>query len=326
MEYSDVLEQQMLNQMTGKPIKTIESNNKSRDDVLDDLLEDLSTTSQLDITCIDGNMPKDSVENKTESTNSYSFPIVSDSDDKFETINLAKILSDLVESWEKHRDYIQIRDAYCNLSIAMNHEGLFAPAYRAYPKIHRHASKRTKDYHIIQKDRLIIECHWLRCRQESVVTRDQRYQPLFDVNQPFPFDLSEKFASENWSNKHRADEALYLTAQQQSQLLALQGDIVRERRTLAMDGVQEVGARVPPKVKVVRLVLRKWGEKKSAIVAQYEAYEALWLARELLDKDASRREIAKLAGLITGTSPLDESTVRLKLAGLEKRISGYGKV
>lgn len=322
MGYADLLEQQMFSQQMQAPIRTIDTNNNSRDDELDDLLN----ASQVDITSINGNMSKTSVENKTESTNSYSFPILGDSDDKFETVNLAKIMSDLVESWEKHRDYMQIRDAYCNLSIAMNHEGLFAPAYRAYPTIHRHASRRPKDYHIIQKDRLVIECHWLCCRQESVVTRDQKYQPLFDVNQPFPFDLSEKFACENWSNKHRADDALYLTAQQQSQLFALQGDIVRERRVLAMDGIKEVKPRVPPKVKVVRLVLRKWGEKKSVIVAQYEAYEGLWLARELLDKDASRREIAKLGGLITGTSPLDESTVRLKLAGLDKRISGYGKV
>jgi hypothetical protein len=336
MEFADLLDEFVYRQQSEKPIRTIEVSNSSRDDnlfaELDDFVKNItdenSDNLQLDgksTNCLGLKNSIENIEQKNETPSEYSFPIIGDSNDKFETINLANIISDLVDTWEKYRDYMQIRDAYCTLSIAMNHLGMISPAYRAHPTINPVLSKRDENYRIIQKDRLIIECHWLRCRQESIVTRDKKYQALFDSNQLFPFELSEKFASENWSNNHRADEALYLTAQQQSQLIALQGNIVRERRARAMDGIKVDGVRVPPKVKVVRLALRKWSEKKSVIATQYQIYEALWLARELLDKDASMREIAKLGSLITGASPLDESTVRLKLAGLDKHILGYTK-
>jgi hypothetical protein len=294
------------------------------DKALEDLMDSLVTECQSEnMTVVQPSIDlRVSVASSSASVNSYSFPVECIDANHLVFDNLAKRMSELVESWRKHGDYMQIRDEYCELAIALNYEGLLAPAYREMPKNPPPGSTWEPINLLLHQDRVVIECHWLRCRHELVLTRDNKYQALFDVTVPFHFDLAASFASEGWKSNHRTDEALYLTTWQQCQLIALQGAEVRERRE-TIPSVPKHGPKPwHSKIFYVRRALREWCRSDRRIIAEQKAYENLWFARELIGKGGTMIEIAKLGGFISGVCSLNESTVRSKLKRLDKHMAG----
>lgn len=253
---------------------------------------------------------------------SYSFPIAMADGDCLGADSLAARMSALVASYKAHGDYTQIRDEYCGLAIALNREKLHAPAFRPAPKVPFRNDLRSPAHLTLHRDLLVIDCHWLRCREEDVWPRDEEYRALFDTGLPFSFVLASSFASRNWEKLHRADEALILTTWQQCQLMAMKGAVVRDRLTAAENGTGRGVERVPPRITVVKRTMREWCHKDRRITPYRQTYEELWLARELLDKGGSMKDIAVLGGLIAGVSPSSEKTARNKLKRLDNRLAG----
>ena len=256
----------------------------------------------------------------TPSKSSYAFPI--NLPDNPTSGTLSERMSKLIAEWREHKNYMLIREEYCALSIAMNHEGLQAPAFRpalTIPFLKKDQQESDKTLH---KDRVVIDCHWLHCRGEHITPRDDQYKPLFNLAEPFLFTLASLFASENWTNKHRAEEALILIDWQQSQLMAMVGEIVCERRKTALDGIGKGDNRKPPKITLVKRTLGEWSRRDKRIIQHIKTYESLWLARELLGASASMNDIALLGALIAGVPPSSERVARDKLKRLDARISG----
>ncbi|MDO8715122.1 MAG: hypothetical protein Q7K13_11745, partial [Polynucleobacter sp.] len=228
----------------------------------------------------------------------------------------------LVSVWTVDRDYMAIREEYCRLSIALNNECLLAPAFRPTPKITKISGKRTAADLSLHQDQLVIDCHWLHCRREIIIAQHEEYQPIFDLDGPFPFELAAAFACKKWSKKFRSDEVLSLTAWQQFQLQALQGEAIRNRRNASGNGFGMGTGRVQSPISTVRQALREWSRKDRRIIKHQKIYEDLWLARALLSPGASINDIRHLGAMASGVVALNERTVRDKLQKLDKRMAG----
>lgn len=228
-------------------------------------------------------------------------------------------LDALLAELRKHGDYRAVRENYCQLSISLNLRGALAPAFRPQPK----TGKRKGDsvFFEIHRDQMVIDCHWLQRKGASIKARDAEFRPMFNSAKPFPFDLAWVFAVKKWTGVHRADEALSLTPFQQCQLVTMRGKLVAGRFDAALDGVRNSGGRVPAKIAAVRQALNVWGERDRRVLPHRDAYENLWLAREVLGSGEPIRLIADLFALMTGESMRDDKTIRSKLEKMDRAIS-----
>lgn len=329
MRYEEQLENEMQHRMILDKVTEIDKGgHANRGDELDDLLEECKRDD-------DGTKPSIASDaavapavsmapsgTTTATPAQYRFPVSDDATRLCNSGESVNRLEQLVAEYQKHGDYLAIRDEYCSLSIALNHARQFAPAFRPTPKIPRITSKRSKAHMTLHQDQVVIDCHWLRCRGEVVTPDKTEFQPLFCDTVPFSFELAATFACRNWSRLYRTDEALILTTWQQTQLTTLQGEAVRGRRAAAKDGVSHGASRIPPKITAVKRAMREWAQRNKLVVPEQKAYEDLWLARELLGVGSAKKEIAILGGLISGAPPLSEKTVRDKLRKLDDRMSG----
>lgn len=229
-------------------------------------------------------------------------------------------LSALLTELAVHRDYPRIQPEFIRLSMLLNEQRLLAPAFRPRPKVGLPKGHLT--FMAIHHDQIIIDCHWLHCRNEAVVPRDEHMQPLFDLSKPFSLDLAREFAEQGWTRKHRIEQLLVLTPRQQCQLATLRGKTIDGRFEAALKGIGKGHARIQPKITAVRLELYEWAERNKGVRRLLKDYESLWLARELLGNAAPIRQIAELFALISGRPKLDDKTVRGKLETLEKHIGG----
>lgn len=229
-------------------------------------------------------------------------------------------LKDLVTELSVHKNYSLIQHEFVGLSITLNNQRLLAPAFRPQPKLGLVIGSPI--YMAIHQDQLFIDCHWLHCRREHVVTRDEELQPLFDLDTTFPADLAREFAEQVWTKKHRIEQLLVLTHRQQCQLATLRGKNVENRFEAALTGFGIGKSRVYPKITSVRLKLYEWAERNKGVRKLLKEYEQLWLARELLGDTAPIRQVAELFALISGKPKLNEKTVKVKLETLNKHIGG----
>lgn len=292
------------------------------DDDLDDLLDGLEDLAEDDRDAGADHTPSTvtaATRAPTARTPQNGFP-VGDVDTLPIVVDASAALETLMAALSRHGDYHLIRDEYCRLSILLNLQGRLAPAFR--PKPNPGKRKGNPVFLEIHRDQVVIDCHWLYCRRQMVKVRDSEFRPLFRRAQPFPFDLAWTFANKVWKKAHRADEAFSLTPFQQCQLAALRGVRVSTRFTAALEGVRKPGARIPPKVALVRQRLAEWCERNRRIVPLFDDYERLWLAREVLGPDASVSLIAELFALMTGQDVRAEKTISDKLKRMDGHIGG----
>ena len=229
-------------------------------------------------------------------------------------------LQALVAELRVHKNYALIRHEFVQLSSILNEQRLLAPAFRPQPKVG--LTKGHPIFMVIHRDQIAIDCHWLYCRREHVVTRDEELQPLFDLEEAFSFEHAVEFAEKNWTKRHRIGQLLVLTPRQQCQLSTLKGKSVEARFLAALTGSGKGPSRVHPKVTAVRLKPYEWAERNKGVLRLLKDYENLWLARELLGNAAPIRQVAELFSLICGKPKLDDKTVKVKLETLNKHVGG----
>ncbi|HCY17385.1 MAG: hypothetical protein A2Z93_13345 [Curvibacter sp. GWA2_64_110] len=231
-------------------------------------------------------------------------------------------LEALAQEYRKPDDYLRIRERYCETSMALNVHGLWAPAFRSKISIPKKNSLHQPAHELIQQDRVVIDCHWLHCRQYRISPAEAQWRPLFKKDSEFPLALAQEFATRSITNEYRAEAILGLTHPLQVQLRALCGESVQTLFGNLTRYSRVDGKRVPAPLETVTLAVNRWAERDRRVASEKEKYIAHAKARELL-KSASptRREIAVLAGLIRGVPALSERTVCDLLKKIDKQLA-----
>jgi hypothetical protein len=248
----------------------------------------------------------------------YTFPIFKDNpykDWKSEDI-VDYLESQLLENVGQ---YLVIRESFCALSLELNNRKLLAPAFRPKPTIPYGLKVHSETQFAIQRDRVVIDCHWLHCRNERVKASESKWKGLLNLKRDFQYEKVCEFASESIKNEYRADAILRLTPRQQFQLVALRGNKTIEQFSKLTKSTREKGKpRLPPRLETIELGINNWCEKDSRVEKYHSQYLAIGKSTELLGEVASIKQIAELTGLILGQKPLSESTMRSKLHNLKK--------
>lgn len=231
---------------------------------------------------------------------------------------LEALMKDLLD----HGDYNRIRDEYCRLSIALNLERSLAPAYR--PELKTGRKWGDKVFQVINRDRIVIECHWLHATKAFVKVRakDVEFQPIFSHSKAFPFDLAWDFAKKVWTANHRVVDMLRLTPMQQCQLLALRSDELKQRIEEIEQGTRKNDVFIPSPLSVFEQRLNAWCERDRRIYKHREGYVAVWKARSFLGAAATVRQIGELTAMMLGEPPKDDKTIRSREVNIHRHILG----
>lgn len=254
----------------------------------------------------------------------YSFPKPSDAQSITDSSKLVKKLRELASDITSHSAYDSVRQEWCALHLQANTVGLWAPAFRPWPKLpQRPREQCTDDDHAFQRDKLVIDAHWLHARNEVVIIDAMRapmWGRLFELGAPFDFEIAEKFAQQVWSDDFRASVVLTLTAFQQSQMCAMRTKGHKEH--MASFGKVTYDAdrkRVQSPNEIVLRALAEWRERQPNL-GDLRRLSARAEARYYLGPSASGAQIAKLAAMILAEPPQSGRTVVKSLEGLDKRL------
>ncbi len=233
---------------------------------------------------------------------------------------LAKICHELA----RHGDYSAVRDRFCQLSLELNNYALQAPGFRPRPRERGSFGKLVCMQ--IHRDLGMIDLHWFFVRHERIrVDRsDALYQPLFDFDMPFDFDLAWSFVNENWRSETKVSKALHLTEVQQYQSASLRSKLVAERCKRLTVGKRENGKFQPGHIHQATTALNKWCEDDVRVVPEFETYEGIFTAYWLLGEGCTLSELAVLTGLVLGQPPMNPRTLGGKLTKLLKRLEPCG--
>jgi len=222
------------------------------------------------------------------------------------------------ESW----GYVRNRDLFCVLALSLNALGLQAPAFRPNPTIPWLTSEQTAEHLLIQRDRIVIDCHWLYCTKSKVYANEGAWRGL--VNPKFGLQMAriEKFAATKVANDYRADDLMGLTQLQQVQMAAIKGAKMQANfKALGAMVTGAGGGRTASRFKRIDRAIREWCSSQPRFNKHYGKYRAFAMAVELLDRP-SVQQVATLAGYIAGVKPLSESSARQTLAVLARLTAG----
>jgi hypothetical protein len=236
-------------------------------------------------------------------------------------------LHELAARITSHSAYDSVRQEWCALHLQINTLGLWAPGFRPWPKLAQKPRDKCTDHeHAIQRDRLVIESHWLHAHKEfvNVDTTRNKWIALFDHAKPFDFDLAEQFAQQVWGNNHRTQEVLGLTPYQQCQMFSLRTDSTKKHmESFSKPTRGPDNRRIPSPQAVIRTALASWRERQPNL-GNNDRLLARAQAKYYLGETASGAQVARLAGFISGTPPQDAKTVAQSLKGLESRLPTGG--
>ncbi len=235
---------------------------------------------------------------------------------------LAPWLDEVVMKINSDEDgYMRHRDVYCMLSLAMNLLGLQAPAFRPQPTIPWLADARTFEHMVIQRDRIVIDCHWLFCTKSKVYATEGTWRGIVNPKLTLQTERIEMFAATKLRNDSRADEILQLDTFQQAQMAAMRGAQVQKAfKSMGTAAISASGERVPTRFRQITRKLQNWANSQPRFAKLYPKYRAYAIALELLEKP-SIKQVSQLAGLILGEPPLTESTATQTLRKLKGLIS-----
>lgn len=231
-------------------------------------------------------------------------------------------LTALMEQLACHGDYNRIRVEYCQLSISLNLDGRLAPAYR--PELNTGRKWGDKVFQAINRDRIVIDCHWLQAQKGFVKVRakDVEFQPMFSPKRAFPFELAWSFANKVWKANHRVVDMLRLTEFQQCQLMALRSDKIKTRIERISVGERKDGIFIPSPLSIFEQGLNAWCERDRRMVKHRDGYVATWTARSYLGDQASVRQVGELAAFMLGQAPSDDKSIRTKEKNILRHILG----
>lgn len=172
----------------------------------------------------------DSVDEIVTPASKYAFPTLElEIYKEWESEDILIHLDSLSRASKKIGQYLFIRKVFCALSIELNCRGLIAPVFRSSPAIPKGINKFSEAHLAIQRDRLVIDCHWLHSRKERVSISEVNWRGLLDTRKDFQYEKVAEFVSTSIRNEYRADAILRLTLRQQCQLAALRGNKTREQ-------------------------------------------------------------------------------------------------
>jgi hypothetical protein len=228
-------------------------------------------------------------------------------------------LDSLSKTADKINQYLFSRNAFCALSIELNNRKLIAPAFRPSPTIPKIVKQYSDAYLAIQRDRLVIDCHWLHSRNEKVSVTENKWRGLLDSRKDFQYEKIYEFVCTSIKNEYRADGTLRLTRRQQCQLAALRGNKTRMQFDKLTTSDREKGKpRTPPRLEVIELGINHWCEIDRRVEKYRPQYFAIAKATELLGDGATAGHIGELTGLILGEKPLSERSILAKWNKLKR--------
>jgi hypothetical protein len=245
------------------------------------------------------------------------FPIAALSEVK-EVEDPLRAMTELCARLISHKDYALERDEYCNLSIRLNLIGKLAPAYR--PEVAIGATFGKAIGMVRHRDNTVIDLHWCHATKMSLMPNSPEMVALFSEGSEFHFKNAWEPTGKKITSKYKASEALCLTPFQQCQLKALIGSDHKAAATVMRSGWFASGGKEVSKVASVKRQLGQWAERDKQVIARRDCYLKLWLAREMLGRDASNQLIGELLALMLGSDVLDRTSVRDKLRTLDKHV------
>jgi len=243
--------------------------------------------------------------------------------------HLVQRLSELAADYRATKDYESIRRRFVIFSLALNQFGLLAPAFRDQPRMpySRDAWENATQLLI---DLIVIDCHWLHSRGESISSKWSDLVAMFDRGALFDCKLVvQSLAAKNWTMDFRVNDLLTLTPRQQIELSQLRDKSVKKQFRFLLNGKKDdsaVNTRSVPKAAKVRMAIKTYMEnaKGRGIRGQEAIYEGIWLGIELLGVTAKNEHIANFAAFTCGLPPVSPRTMSSKIVTLKKILSGAG--
>jgi len=250
----------------------------------------------------------------------YNFPVRAMPVTTIDHETLKRSLSELASKITGLHEYFKFRHEWCELHLQINEYGMWAPGFRPWPKLPQKPRDNCAEYdHAIQRDRLVIESHWLQSRKElvNVDLKRETWIPLFDHAAPFDFDLAERFAQQVWSDHYRTGEVLCLTPLQQCQMFSLRTNNMKmHMKSFSQSSRGADNRSIQSPRSVIRTALAQWKERQPNL-GNLDQLLSRAEAMYYLGKDSSATQVARLAGLISGTRPQDAKTVSQSLKRLK---------
>ena len=242
---------------------------------------------------------------------------------------LVKRSIELASQFRRDRYYNRIRAEFLHVSLALNQFGMLAPVFRDQPKM---PYKRTewKKFTQLLIDQIVIDLHWLHCRGERLLPRWPELKSLLQHGSEFDSDaIAKQIAGRGWTCEFRVNELITVCPRQQTQLMQLRCNEMKERFSILLEGKskREEGkrtSRTKAEASAVRMAIASWADNNHRVRGQEEMYESIWLAMRLLGSKAKPKEIAKLAAFRCGVKPLDRKTMVGKVDTLRKVLDEAG--
>jgi hypothetical protein len=174
----------------------------------------------------------------------------------------------------------------------------------------------------LHRDRLVIDMHWLWCRNASLAGLMPQgiFAHLLDPTVDFDFEAVERYAGQSLASKERSTEHIGISPEVQWQLAAIKSRDQADTHRAIFDGGRDATGRVHSTRSAVMAGIASWALRSPGIRAEKQVYLDLWVARKMLGTKAPAWQIAELGGLMSGTSPLEKSTVRQKLKRLDTNV------
>lgn len=236
---------------------------------------------------------------------------------------------EVASQFRRDRDYSAIRAEFLHVSLALNQFGLLAPAFRDQPKIPYNKKEWEKHTQLLN-DQIVIDLHWLHCRGERLLPRWPELKSLLQHAGEFDCDaIAQQIAKRVWTCDFRVNELITVCPRQQTQLMQLRSNEMKERFRTLLEGKSKLEdgkrtSRVKAEVSAVRMAIATWADGNHRVRGQEEIYESIWLAMRLLGSKAKPKEIANLAAFRCGAKPLDRKTVIGKVDTLRKVLDEAG--
>lgn len=249
----------------------------------------------------------------------YRFPLV----DTGALGDLKKLLASICSEFKSAGNYAAVRDRFCAVSRELNRIALWAPAFRPQPTPRPPVAGKGGEDNLLHRDRVVIDLHWLWCRRASHVP-DLAFLPYQDILDPeidFDFVLASDYAAKKLKSDERATVHLGLSPETQWQLATIKSEEHALEHSRIFTGGRDGSKRVKPAKTDIVQGVASWAARAPAVLGQEGAYLRLWAARRMLRKSARAWQVGELAALMNGSSVLEASTVRQKLARLDANVS-----
>lgn len=227
-------------------------------------------------------------------------------------------LTVLCRELQAHKNYRAVRTRYCQISLRMNLEGRYAPAFRPRPR--GEAPKDDPLHMLVYRDQLVIDYHWCHAMRMSLSPADVGHAHVLDLQADFDFAAAWLLTGAHQTPQFRATEAMCLTPLQQCQTMRLHGKDVQARLDALSGGYRRSGGKSRSELAKAKTAIAQWIERDPRMRKHQISYERLWLARELLGPGAPIQSIAVLHGFMGGEQPLARKTLADKISRLCKNV------